>query len=311
MKSLRSSFQQRVSALWRTRWCIYRRKELVGREWKGERRSGGEKERWTKIEREGRQMLFFFLVPVQRKKNFLVELLNSENRILLKDETSSVRYIWAKNPEPKIMQPSEDYSLLLTGQKYVDAYFLVERVILKKKKLSFLLSVRLQVCSHSDSWADERRCWLMRLTVSVHVNPEGVWMGWRSRLCAGVVILKQETMFTQNALFYKTNTLLYPVSRRPQAVFVLDVRWLKSHCNRIMDYWLSYFYFTFTERTAEVQQNTIKWRRLHISHNILCFLLLLLLSFTLLSHSSSACLLQLAKCWPEPSSGVSSGNFLR
>lgn len=90
-------------------------------------------------------MLFFFLVPVQRKKNFLVELLNSENRILLKDETSSVRYIWAKNPEPKIMQPSEDYSLLLTGQKYVDAYFLVERVILKKKKLSFLLSVRLQV----------------------------------------------------------------------------------------------------------------------------------------------------------------------
>lgn len=88
-------------------------------------------------------MLFFFLVPVQRKKNFLVELLNSENRILLKDETSSVRYIWAKNPEPKIMQPSEYYSLLLTGQKYVDAYFLVERVILKKR-LSFLLSVRLQ-----------------------------------------------------------------------------------------------------------------------------------------------------------------------
>lgn len=82
-------------------------------------------------------MQLFFLVPVQRKKNFLVELLNSENRILLKDETSSVRYIWAKNPEPKIMQPSEDYSLLLTGQKYVDGYFLVERVILKKKSSLF------------------------------------------------------------------------------------------------------------------------------------------------------------------------------
>lgn len=82
-------------------------------------------------------MLFFFLVPVQRKKNFLVELLNSENRILLKDETSSVRYIWAKNPEPKIMQPSEYYSLLLTGQKYEDGYFLVDRVILKKKKALF------------------------------------------------------------------------------------------------------------------------------------------------------------------------------
>lgn len=85
-------------------------------------------------------MLFFFLVPVQRKKNFLVELLNSENRILLKDETSSVRYIWVKNPEPKIMQQSEYYSLLLAGQKYVDAYFLVDCVILKKKKLSFLVS---------------------------------------------------------------------------------------------------------------------------------------------------------------------------
>lgn len=85
---------------------------------------GGEKERWTKIEREGRQMQLFFLVPVQKKrKDILVELLNSENRILLKGETSSVRYIWAKNPEPKLTQPSRYYSLLLAGQKYVDAYF--------------------------------------------------------------------------------------------------------------------------------------------------------------------------------------------
>lgn len=35
------------------------------------------------------------------------------------------------------MQPSEYYSLLLTGQKYEDGYFLVDRVILKKKKALF------------------------------------------------------------------------------------------------------------------------------------------------------------------------------
>ena len=284
MKSLRSSFPQRVSARWRTRWCVYiEGKSLLEESGKvrEEVGGGGEKERWTKIEREGRKMQLFFLVPIQKKPNFSLELLNSENRILLKGETSSVRYIWANNPEPKIMQPSEYYILLLTGQKYVDAYFLVERVIPKKKSSLFWFQALRQAagfCSRLDIWAGERRCWLMRLTVSVPVNPEGVGMGQRSRLCAGVVMLKRETMFPQNTLFYDTNTLLYPDNRRPQAVFVLDVRRLKSHHNRIIDYWLPHFYFTFTEITAAVQRSTIKWRRMQIFHNRL-----------LLSSSSSSC----------------------
>lgn len=64
------------------------------------------------------QLLFWYL----SKKEILVVLLCSRNRILFKGKTNSVRYIWAKNPELTIKHPSESYSLLviLGGQKCVD-----------------------------------------------------------------------------------------------------------------------------------------------------------------------------------------------